>query len=341
MTAGYAMPEIPVFPWLRQPELRECDSVAAAAMEHLGKSYRITRELSAGQVDCSTVISQSHWRGAAIQTPFVAESQRLASNAAVVAAEDLLPGDAVYAYPSRKHSPGGRHNHVVLFLGTDEDGTSWAIESREETGAVLITMDRVLFEGGIRRFCLNPLSVFPGGPWSELAARVPKLARLGARLTAAYGSSRRHRGTDVYVDEGCVATSALAGSIVDMVKTRYRSSFIGIWSPADRVYSVVGPVNAADGISPGRDVDRGGLLGEISSGAGPGGCNIIPAAAHKKRLHVELWAPAGFGTSPAPDLRCEWLPRVIASERDLIPHNPIYACKLGAVGSVVPWPAIS
>jgi hypothetical protein len=338
MTARQAMPGIPVFPRLRQPGLRECDSVAMAAMEHLGKSYRITRELSPGLIDCSTVISQAHWTGAAIQTPFVAESQRLATNAAVVTVEDLLPGDAVYAYPSRRHSPGGRHNHVVLYLGEDEDGTIWAIESREETGAVLITLDRVLFGGGIRRFCLNPLSVFPAGAWSELAARVPKLARLGARLTAAYGTCRRHRGTDVYVADDCVVVSPLAGSIVDVMKIRYHCSFIGIWSSADRIYSVVGPVTTAAGISPGRDVDRGATLGGISSGAGPGGCNIIPAVADKKRVHFELWAPADFGTSPAPDLRCDWLPRAIARERDLIPHNLIYAVKLGAVGSVVSCP---
>lgn len=86
---------------------RECDAVARAALEHLGKRYRITRELRNGLIDCSTVVSQAHWIGAAVRVPFIAESQRNAANAtAVESIADVLPGDVLVAYPSVAASPG-------------------------------------------------------------------------------------------------------------------------------------------------------------------------------------------------------------------------------------------
>jgi hypothetical protein len=327
---------VPRFPHLRQDDLRECDSVAMAALEHLGKQYRITRELHPGLIDCSTVVSQSHWVGAGIQTPFIAESQRTAANSFAVDPKDLLPGDAIYAYPGRKFSPGGRHNHVVLFLGHDDNHVPWAIESREDHGAILITLDNVLFDGGIRRFCINPRRVFPTNSWTDLVRRVPKLGRLGARLTAKYGSCDRHRGLDIYnTYDDLMVASPLTGSILDIVRVRDRGSFAGLWSPESRVYTVVGPVITGDAIRVGKDVEQGDILGEMASGPSPGGCNLIPGVVRAKRVHWELWAPPEFGLSPAQNLRCDWLPRSIAHESALIPHNPIYTLKLGKIGSCI------
>jgi hypothetical protein len=325
--------EIPKFPHFENDErLRECDSVALAALENLGKQYRITRELHPDFVDCSTVVSQSHWVGAGIQTPFIAESQRKASNACVVGRDDLLPGDAIYAYASKELSPGGRHNHTVLFLGHDQDGAPWAIESREEHGARLITMDAVAFDGGIRRFCLNPLSIFPAGQWSDLVRAVPKLGRLGARLTSRYGSGTRHRGLDIYARGEPVLVSPLAGSIVEITRVSAGVLFAGIWCQDSSVYTLVGPMAPSDVVRIGRDVVQGEILGAGVEGSGPGGCNMIPGAG-RGRVHWELWALPEFGVSPAPDLRCEWIPRLIASEERLIAQNPIYALKLGKIGS--------
>lgn len=327
------LPAVLRFPHLRQGDLRECDSVAIAALEHLGKQYRITRELHPGLVDCSTVVSQAHWVGAGIQTPFIAESQRTAVNSYAVQPKDLLPGDAIFAYPGRKFSPGGRHNHVVLFLGYDDNRIPWAIESREDHGAVLITLDNVLFDGGIRRFCINPHRVFPASSWTNLARRVPKLGRLGARLTAKYGSCDRHRGLDIHTYDDLMIVSPLTGSILDVIRVRDRGSFAGIWSPERRVYTVAGPMVASDAVRVGRDVEQGDILGEIASGPGPGGCNVLPSLLRAKRVHWELWAPPEFGLSPAQNLRCDWLPRSIAREISLIPHNPIYALKLAEIGN--------
>jgi hypothetical protein len=331
--------EVPRFPHLEVPDLRECDSVARCALEHVGKSYRITRELWPGLIDCSTLVSQSHWSGAAIQTPFIAETQRRASNARAVERADLLPGDAIYSYSSAAEAPGGRHNHVALFLGRDESGTSWTIESREETGVVFTRLHEVKFGGGIRRFCLAPLRVFPNGPWSRLAPRVPKLGRLGARLTASYLSLRRHSGIDIYVDADWPVLSPLSGTVVAIFKTSPSSgSFIGIWSSRHENCSLLGPVNVRPGLRVDQDIQAGVFLGSPAHGPGPGGCNIIPRPPGAVRLHWELWAGSGFAVSPARDLRCAWLPRGLDVRASLLAQNPIYAMKRGDIGSCVAVP---
>jgi hypothetical protein len=329
----HSLPASLRFPHLRQDGLRECDAVAMASLEHLGHRYRITRELCPGLADCSTVVSQAHWVGAGMQIPFIAESQRNAVNSCTVDRNDLLPGDAIYAYLDKRLSPGGRHNHVVLFIGNDDNDNPWAIESREGNGVALISLDDVSFDGGIRRFCINPHRVFPVSVWTELVRRVPKLGRLGARLTAKYGSCDRHRGLDIYTESGHLIASPLTGSILDVMRVRDRGSFAGIWSPESRAYTIAGPMLASDAVRVGKDVEKGDLLGEVASGPGPGGCNVIPNYRRDKRVHWELWAPPEFGLSPAQNLRCEWLPQSIAHEGVLIPHNPIYALKLGKIGS--------
>lgn len=325
------------FPHLELSELRECDAVAYSAFEHMGKSYRITRELWPDVIDCSSLVSQSHWTGAGIQTPFIAETQRHASNARVVEPADLLPGDAIYAYRSKSEAPGGRHNHVALFLGTDQMGEPWAVESREETGVTLSELSKVRFDGGIRRFCIEPLRVFPQGMWSQLARRVPKLGRLGARLTANYaGGPRRHHGTDVYIDDGCYVTSPLSGTIVTTFKTHSSSGvFIGVWSSYRSTCSLVGPVSAASEFRIGQNLDEGDVLGMPSRGTGPGGCNTIPNPPGTVRLHWELWTQAGRDISPARGLQCSWLPRGFNDRLSLSAQNPIYSLKQGSIGSCV------
>jgi cell wall-associated NlpC family hydrolase len=324
------------FPHLATTQLRECDAVALAALEHLGKAYRITRELHPGLIDCSTVVSQAHWTGAGIQTPFIAESQRRARNASTVEMDDLLPGDAIYAYRSREESPGGRHNHVGLFLGDDEDGKAWVIESREETGAVLTELSGVQSGGGIRRFCIEPHRVFPNGDWPELVRRVPKLSRLGSRLTANYGSGRRHRGIDVYVEINWPVISPITGTVIEIRKVSGSlGSFVGIWSRKLSCYSVLGPLSTAVNIRRGADISQGDLLGGPVHASAPAGCNTVPNAPGAVRLHWELWAPEKFGVSPASDLPSYDLPRRSRTTGDVVAHNSLYAMKRGDIGCCV------
>jgi hypothetical protein len=322
----------PRFPHLEQAELRECDAVALSSFEHLGKKYKITRELQKNTIDCSTVVSQSHWIGAAVQLPFIAETQRRAVNARTVERADMLPGDSIYAYAKKEDSPGGRHNHVVLFIGNDDGGTPWAMESREESGAVLTELSSVSFAGGIRRFCIEPLRIFAEGPWSRIVRQVPKLGRLGARLTVGYRGGGRHTGLDIYWPPGSAVISPLAGSVVDVHMTMHGRSMIGIWSARDSMYSVVGPISVAPGISAGLDVRLGDLLGAPMGGVSATGCNAIPQFSWRERLHWELWASRSYGASPAPDLICETFPSGIGLREDLVAQNALYFVKQGRLG---------
>jgi hypothetical protein len=315
--------------------LRECDAVALASLEHIGKSYRTTRELQPNLIDCSTVVSQAHWIGAAVQTPFIAESQRTATNARVIELDDLLPGDAIYAYPARADAPGGRHNHVALYLGIDDTGTPWAIESREDSGAVLVPLESLRFGGGVRRFCPNPLTPFNPGEWSDLVQRVPKLGRLGARLTARYGTSLRHRGVDIYVSPSSRVVSPLSGSIEYLTRISHSGYAVGVWASESGIYSIVGPVKPTPGLHQGMTVQSGEFLGHLARGAGPGGCNVVPSFPGLSRIHWELWSPREFGTSPAPDLRCEWLPSFTRQQDRYVAQSCLYDLKIGRVDTCI------
>jgi hypothetical protein len=319
--------DVPFFPHLVGSRMRECDRVAAASLAFLGRGYRITRELVPDLMDCSTVVSQAHWDGAGIQTPFIAETQRLATNAVDVAWADLLPGDSIFIYPSRAQAPGGRHNHVVLYLGPDDRGTPWTIESSTTRGVVLTELATVSPGGGIRRFCQRPRQVFADDTWSGLAARVPKLARLGSRLIARYGPVGRHQGIDVYVAQDTTVVSPVDATVHRVAGEHACSVFVELWAPARRVLTRIGPVTPAPGLRAGADVVRGAPLGVPAPRAVPGPCNVTNIAAGRRRLHWELWARPEFGVSPATDTARTH------DGRRLIAHNAVYAVKLGLVGS--------
>ena len=176
----------------------EALSVVAASGTFAGWDYRITREQLPGLVDCSSLVSQAHWLGAAIGMPFIAETQRIAYSGTDVAAGDLRPGDVLVRYPSRAASPGGRHNHVVLHLGEHPELGPSVIESAPEVGVRVRPLNGFHGLGGVRRFVLSDAPDFPRQQIAtQLAAAVPKLGRLGSRLTAGLDEPRRHRGVDV------------------------------------------------------------------------------------------------------------------------------------------------
>ena len=259
--------------------------------------------------------------------------QLRAPSAAVIHPAELLPGDAIFSYARAADSPGHRHNHVSLFVGTDGDGVEWAIESRENAGAVLVELNKVAFAGGVRRFCPEPLGNFSNGPWSWLVRRVPKLGRLGARLTAQYGSGDRHRGTDIYVAMNSPVASPVSGSIVALEKTSGGKMFVDIWSPDACLRTLIGPVLPAATIRVGMDIAVNEFLGLATYGPGPGGCNVIKHSSGSARIHWELWAPHDLGFSPAPALKFKSSSRLISGRDSLMAHNVIYALKRGTVGS--------
>jgi hypothetical protein len=308
----------------------ECMRVVEVSARFTGWGYKITRELQGGLIDCSTLISQAHWEGAAVATPFVAETQRVAYNAVDVS-DAWLPGDVLVRYPSRTASPGGRHNHVALFAGRDSDGVSWMVESRDAFGVRALHVDAEASRGGVRRFLPNPLGVFDDSVALRLAQAVPKLGRLGSRLTFPLVDAGRHRGIDVCfanpVDvlapiEGTVAysRSGLGREYWTATITSHASDELIVMRPVER------PSPTPVGVHVGDPIGR--LASVLSTG-----CNAIPAVTNLPRLHIGYFSRVelpffpdrGLG-SPSPRLRAS-----CAYEA----YNPLYALKLGLIGSPV------
>lgn len=326
------MPSTPELALFYSKAHSECESVAHAATRHLGKSYRITRELSETTIDCSTLVSQSHWIGAGVQTPFVAESQRLAVNGLQVGWDELVPGDCIYAYRDRQSSPGGRHNHVALYVGTDRTGEPWAVESLDPSGVHFLPLERVRDAGGIRRFCPNPQILYPPGEWTALAERVPKLGRLGARLTSRGASRTRHSGTDVYLPNRTRVVSPFDGEVVGVFPVRGRPTLL-LLANQEGLWTLMAPLEL-EPLNPGERVTRGQLVGRLVTDR-PMACNAIPLQGPAK-LHWEIWTESPAATGPAPGLAFEMGPiPKLGRNAPRVALNPIYLVKIGIVGSPV------
>lgn len=317
------------FPNLTGVHLTEGCRVARASLEHLGKKYRITREMTRDFIDCSTVVSQSHWIGAAVQTPFIADTQRQASNAIGVDAECLIAGDAVYAYESAKSSPGGRYNHVGLVLGSDESGIHWAIESSDPVGVRIVPLDSLRIAGGYRRFCPNALDVFRDGPWCTLVRRVPKLGRLGSRLTAGYfHPSRAHRGTDIYCSDVAKASSPFTCTIVRVDRLGSVAHRVFLYADATGDVCVFGPLLDDDRhLNVGARLIEGSALGTVAPELYSIGCNHLPGYRHRRHLHVEHWSRDRSMPSPAPTMKMESA-LDIPNIGDFMAVSPLYSLKL-------------
>src|SRR5437870_2117573 len=69
--------------WLKSNGYRqgqECIETVRVAISLLGRPYAMTEEIDANTIDCSTLTSEAHWRGAAVGIPFTAERQRVAGS---------------------------------------------------------------------------------------------------------------------------------------------------------------------------------------------------------------------------------------------------------------------
>jgi len=151
-------------------------------------------------VDCSTLTSQSHWEGALIGIPFVADNQRQAVSGKIIASVDkMIPGDVLVKYPSLDASPDKTWNHVGLYLGRDHSGEQWLIESTSKTGVRLAKVAEFNAQGGIKRFSLTTevFSTDAARNALTLASMVPKFGRLGVRIKA-----RKHH-LRAYFISGC------------------------------------------------------------------------------------------------------------------------------------------
>ena len=309
--------------------------MAAASVSFVGFGFKVTRELAATTVDCSTLVSQSHWIGAAVQVPFIAENQRLSATARAIEFEDLMVGDVLVAYESSGHSPLRRHNHVVLYLGEDSRGEPWCIESKEPHGVCFTPLADALHGGGVRRFCPNPHSAFESGAWNALVRAVPKLSRLGARLTSKYGGESRHSGIDVYVIPfGDVPVLApIDGIIVDLSQCQGGPKVVTISDRAGESFHVLGPI-AGTTVCEGDRVDTGRPLGLLTSAHMR--CNVTTLFGRShRRLHWELWDSSPI-PSPAPTVTTRSsASQALAVVPSLRARNPAYCLKSGESASPV------
>jgi murein DD-endopeptidase MepM/ murein hydrolase activator NlpD len=303
----------------------ECMSVAQASLQFVGRTYRITREMTASTIDCSTLVSQSLWVGGGVAVPFIAESQRRFPAGESVGLAELLPGDALFAYAALEDTPDGSHNHVALFLGWDEIGEPWGIESKSPHGVRLSRLADLSLDGGIKRFCPKPTQVFAAGGWNWVAERVPKLGRLGARLTAG-GGRERHTGIDVFLPAGTPVLAPLDGTLVsDSEISRGRVRIVG-----DDTLCILANVD----IEADAEVRRGDVLGAVAE-QGTGRCNRVGRAS-KSWLHVELWSTRDIGFPHHPDGEVARHRPVGQAWREAAPYNSVYAMKVGEIGTLIP-----
>lgn len=325
----------------------EASRVLKSAASFGGWRYRITRELKREWIDCSTLVSQAHWNGAGIGLPFVAETQRRAYSAVAVAAEARMPSDVLVAYPTKEMSPDGRHNHVVMYLGRHPQLGEWVIESAAAAGGVRVRpLKNVDSNGGVRRFLPFPTrSAFPAADVAlRLAQAVPKLGRLGARLTSGLAVPRRHRGVDIYGLEEFSVCAPLNGSIVrEPFRGQSRLGTLSIISP-DKTHAV--SMRAIQWSRQADVAEVGDVLG-ICRRHPAGLCNSIPVLGSYPKLHLEMWSGQRLPFSFERDVAAPWW------MDDLTPpprsFNPIYAIKLGLVAAPIaqndidvlltmPWP---
>jgi hypothetical protein len=312
----------------------EASRVLKSAAGFSGWRYRITRELTRDWVDCSTLVSQAHWNGAGIGVPFVAETQRRAYSALAIAPEERTPSDVLIAYPTKAMAPDGRHNHVVMYLGRHPQLGEWVIEAAVSADGVQVRpLKETDSDGGVRRFLPFPKSfAFPATDVAlRLAQSVPKLGRLGARLTSGLVVPRRHRGVDIYAREEFSVRAPLDGSIVrETFRGQSRLGALHVISP-NRTLAV--SMYGIEWTHLGSDVvEVGDVLG-VCRRHPASLCNSIPVLRGYPKLHLEMWSkqrlPFSYerGLAPPP-----WMDDVAPTPR---PFNPIYAIKLGLIGTPI------
>jgi hypothetical protein len=296
------------------PAYGEALSILAMSARFAGWQYRITREQTHGFIDCSALVAQAHWLGAAIGVPFIADNQRQAYTATDGADRALLPADVLVRHRSRADAPGGSHNHVVLYLGKHPRHGPYVIESAPAVGVRVRPLDELDILGGVRRFVRDEDKDFSDRSVAlELAAAVPKLGRLGARLVA--DEQRRHRGVDIAVAGDAELRAPIAGEL------SHEGSVARITAPGGDAMVVFGAVDIST--DPGRSVKVGQVIGRLAPNRLPS-CNPTQGL-----LHLEFWT-----TSTLPYFSERGMELSLGGQT-LQAFNAVYATKLGLIESPV------
>jgi murein DD-endopeptidase MepM/ murein hydrolase activator NlpD len=298
---------------------QECILVVQRALRFLALGYEQSEELTTNTVDCSTLTSQSHWEGAVVGIPFVAESQRTATSARTVhEPEELLPGDVLVKYSSLRESPDPAHNHVGIFVGADAQNEKWLVESVGGHGGRLTRLAEFGARGGIRRFLPAPLVSFGDANAKaalRLAKRVPKLGRFGARQYTTAGQERRlHLGVDIYVPAGTPVVAPLSGTVRVLELDGESAGAVHIQSVTGELLAVLGHVEPR--VANATTVTRGQFIGEVTPG--PLGSIIRYAQSPPDHLHFSFASRTAAANGNITHLG--W-----------IFHNGLYACKTGSL----------
>jgi cell wall-associated NlpC family hydrolase len=198
----------------------DCDihQVCLCAISFLGQPYLQAEELTELAIDCSTLTSQSHWIGAQIGIPFIADSQRVAKSGVLIENPNLSkPGDIWVRFSSVHLSPDGEFNHVGIYLGKDKSGNGWVIEARGGAGVILTLASEFEPAGGIKRYLKNGSITHQKSNYQFsrlLSQKVPKMGRLGARQYLKETHERRlHKGLDIYMPFGSQISSPVTGTV--------------------------------------------------------------------------------------------------------------------------------
>lgn len=268
----------------------EQHDVCKRALGFSSFAYKQSEELEEGtSVDCSTLTSQAHWEGALIGIPFIADSQRLAKSGVTVGSTDeLIPGDVLAKYSSVGASPDKKWNHVGLYLGKDDMGEQWLIESIGKIGVRISRVEEFDPQGGIKRFTLMRESIH--SPQARvalsLAPLVPKFGRLGVRQYRRTSPDRpHHKGLDIYVPKGVQVYATMAGRATSASDTVEHSSGVEIVGNRFIVrYLMLEEIAVPEG----GFVQEGDLLGRIVSPSGESDIVYSTASITPSHLHLEV-----------------------------------------------------
>ena len=304
--------------------------ICSRAIRLLGMRYEQTEELALSTIDCSTLTSQSHWEGALIGIPFIADSQRKAeSGLSIDGIENAKPADVLVRYRSIDDAPDRKFNHVGLYLGKDLAGQPWLIESRGGQGVILTRAEEFPVEGGIKRFILREMQAFSSADAKNaqrLAKQVPKMGRLGARQYSRTSTARHfHRGQDIYVELGTRVFAPTTG--IMRVYTCSVESAKGVEIESlDVPGLVVRMLNVCTPIPTETIVQAGALVGEVDSAHGSEIQYVEGLSTANCHLHleVECASPTVAGVTG-----------ISLKPADSFLFNALYLIKMGALLSPV------
>lgn len=301
--------------------------VVRTSLRWLGAPYGVTTATGGAFLDCSSLVSQSHWEAAGILVPFTVAGQRRSIWAEEVPSlASAAVGDVLI------HHDAGRQ-HAGLLAGWDAD-RHLVLESVPGEGCRLAPIEAFGPVTVIRRFVRerNPGAV--GLAWTALARAIPKMGRHGARLDRL--GQHRHHGFDICVidgatrvgrrtERGVAIRAPVDGRIIDIERHGDRSA-VTVRTFDDELIVELRWLDLSASLTPGTAVADGQSLGTLAidarACADPDkswpACHVrawvASDAPQAAQLAVHLSEPAGQRWSDA---------------------NVVYAVRTGAMSSPV------